>query len=111
MTPEEHFERMDRQFEFMAAQQAELNIMVQRNSEQIAKHDAQIVQLAEAILSLVGVVDGQSQRTEKRFQELAESQERTDKKFQELAESQRRTDERLNVLINVVERYFSNGHG
>jgi len=27
-----------------------------------------------------------------------------------LAESGVRTDERLNALMNVVERYFSNGH-
>ncbi len=42
---------------------------------------------------------------------------RTDERINLLVESQRRTDERLgdlteklNTLVNVVERYFSNGH-
>ena len=37
------------------------------------------------------------------------SQQRTDEQFRALAESQRHTDERLSALINVVDRYFSNG--
>jgi predicted short-subunit dehydrogenase-like oxidoreductase (DUF2520 family) len=50
---------------------------------------------------VVAIADAQ-QRTEARVAELAEAQSRTDRKLAE-------TDERLNVLIGVVERYFSNG--
>ncbi|MDA2924882.1 hypothetical protein MYX65_09550 [Acidobacteria bacterium AH-259-L09] len=39
-----------------------------------------------------------------------EAQEGTDARLNHLAEAQQGTDERLNVLINVVERYFSNGN-
>ncbi len=104
MTPEERerYDRIDHQLEFLAANAA-------RHDAEIAEHSKQIRELADGAISLTRVVEEQGHRME-------QSQSRTDEQLRELAESQRRlaesqrhTDERLSALINVVERYFSNG--
>ena len=98
MTPEERFERIERQLEFLAAHQAEFHERDQRLQEEdrrlqeegrqlqetVQQHSEQIGQLTTALLKTVQVVD-------------------------RLAEAQLRTDERLSAIINVVERYLSNG--
>ena len=81
MTPEERFERIETQLEQLSAS--------------VARHDTQIIRLTDVVLSLAHVVEEQGRRM--------------DEGFARLTEAQRRTDERLNALINVVERYFSNG--
>jgi hypothetical protein len=40
---------------------------------------------------------------------IADSQIKADARIAALAEAQGHTDERLNVLIGIVEKYFSNG--
>ena len=86
MTPEERerSERIDRKLEFLAEQTA-------RNSEQIAENSRQIAQLGSSFGELQGLVL------------------RLGRVVEEQARAQSRTDDRLNVLIGVVERYFSNG--
>ena len=86
MTPEERerHERFDRKLEFLAEQTA-------RNSEQIAENSHQIAQLGSSFGELQGLVL------------------RLGRVVEEQARAQSRTDDRLNVLIGVVERYFSNG--
>jgi septal ring factor EnvC (AmiA/AmiB activator) len=116
MTPEERWERIDRLVEFLAANQAQLSAsshahdaqiaenakliaenakQIAEHSKQIAEHSKQIGQLGDLILRIGRIVEEQGRRI--------------DDGFARLAESQRRTDERLNALINVVERYFSDG--
>jgi len=103
MTPEERFERIERQLEFMAGIQAQLCASQQRQDAEIAQNSRQISQLAQAVSTLVHVVDEQGNRMEEGFKRMEERQARTD-------EQMKRTDERLNALTAVVERYFSNGH-
>ena len=90
MTPEERerYDRIDRQLEFVANNVASHDAQITENSKQIG-------QLVDVMLSLTRVVEEQGRSTDERFRELAESQ--------------RHTGERLSALINVVERYFSNG--
>lgn len=117
MTPEEErFQRIERLIEFLAANQARLSAshqthsdqmaenskliaenykQIAENSRQIAEHSKQIGQLADMVLRIGRIVEEQGQRM--------------DAGFARLNESQLRTDERLSALINVVERYFSNG--
>ncbi len=118
MTPEEQdrYERIDRQLEFLANNQAQLSTHQTQlsadieNLKQIAgTHTTQIGRLADTVLSLVRIVEEQSGRTEERFREVASAQTRTEERFREVASAQARTDERLNALISVVDRYFSNG--
>ena len=102
MTPEERFEHIERQFEFLAAHQAQLSASLETLRDSVARHDVQIVQLADVVVNLTHIVEEQGRRMDEGFARLTEAQLRTDQQG-------RRTDERLNTLINVVERYFSNG--
>lgn len=106
MTPEERFERIERLIEFLAANQAqhaaqmaelskqngENQRLIAENSKQItensrlsAENARQIGQVVDLTLRIGRIVEEQAHRMD----DLAE---------------------RLNTLINVVERYFSNGH-
>lgn len=62
----------------------------------------QIVQVQSHMNEVVAAIADAQERSDAKLAELAAQQARTD---MQLAE----TDERLNVLIGVVERYFSNG--
>ena len=110
MTPEERFERIERQLEFLASNQAHHDAQIAENAKQIAENTKQIGQHAEQIgqltsltLRIVHVVEEQGRRMDEGFARLTESQRRTDERMSDLTQ-------RLNTLINVVERYFSNGH-
>ena len=103
MNPEERFERIECQLEFVAGIQAQLCVSQQRQDSEIAQNARQISQLAEIVSNLVRVVDGQGNRMEAGFRRMEERQERTD-------EQMRRTDERLNTLIAAVERRNQDAH-
>ena len=109
MQPEERLERVERQLEFLAAHQAQMVVTVEKHSEQIA-------QLGDFLLRAARFSESLARRTEERFAGVAEAQRRTEERFVELVAAQQRTeehmqrtDERLNVLVNIVERYFSDG--
>ena len=93
MTPEEkeRSERIDRKLECLAEQTARNSELIAENSRQIAKHSQQFGQLGYS------------------FGELQCLVLRLGRVMEEQARAQCRTDERLNVLIGVVERYFSSG--
>ena len=109
MTPEERFERIERQLEFSAEILARLSASQQRQ-------DAEVSQLAGALSTLVHVVDEMGNRMEAGFSRMEDGFSRMEEGLSRLEERQRqtdeqmkRTDERLNALISVVERHFSNG--
>ena len=89
MTPEERFERIERQLEFLAVNQAQLTASVQSHNSQIAENSRQIGQLADLTMRIGRIVEEQARHMDEGFT---------------------RMDERLSTLIDVVERYFSNGH-
>ncbi len=110
MTPEERFDRIERQLEFLTTHQAQLYASLEtlrdvstRLTETAARHDGQIVQLHDVAASLVRIIEDLGRRTDERINLLVESQRRTDERLGDLTE-------KLNTLVNVVERYFSNGH-
>jgi methyl-accepting chemotaxis protein len=105
MTPEERFERIDRQLEFIAANQAQINTWIGENSQQIAENSRQI---AEHSAQIGGLSDriGQLSDLTLRIARIVDVQAH---RMDELAASGRQSDERLSALITVVERYFSNG--
>ena len=116
MDPEDRFERIERQMEFIVNQQAE-------NSATIARHSEQIKQLGDFLLQTARFVEGFARRTDEhinalidaqlriddRVSKLIEAQHGADERINCLAAAQQRTEERIHILINVVERYFSNG--
>jgi len=108
MTPEEkeRSDRIDRQLEFLAAHQARLSsdlatlqlITAQlieksaKHDEQIARQGSQIQSLADTVLRLARIVDERDRQTDAKIDER-----------------DRQTNARINALINIVERYFSDG--
>ena len=102
MTPEEGFERIERQIEFVAAHQGELSASLKTLRDSVSGRDVQIAQLTDVVTSLAHIAAEQGQRIDEGFARLTEARLRAD-------ERGRRTDERLNALINAVERYFPNG--
>lgn len=109
MQPEERFERIERQMELLANQQADLFASIQshdqqieRHQQQIERHSEQIADLGSFLLRTARLLEDQARRTDERFNLLAEIQRHTDERLDRLAE-------RLDIVIGVVERYFSNG--
>src|SRR5437773_1637692 len=102
MTPEERFERMERQMEFLAQNQAELTANVGT-----LKQD--LLALARIVQQHVVSTEARFQTVAEQFQMVADQFQRVDESMESLAKAQRSTEERLNALITVVEHYFSNG--
>ena len=69
------------------------------------RFQSQLDTLTQASLGLIHLVADLT----KRATALTEAQERTDAKIAQLAEMQAHTEARLDTLINVVERYISEG--
>ena len=96
-------EQFERRMEFIVEQQAQFTVDIQQIKERQEaeaklwreKHES----LRDAMTAVVGIVG-----------RLAEAQERTEEKLTELTNKQAETDDRLNILVGVVERYFS-GNG
>jgi len=102
MTPEERFERMELQMEFLAQNQAELTANVGT-----LKQD--LLALARIVQQHVVSTEARFHTVAERFQTVADQFQRVDESMESLAAAQRVTEERLNALIIIVERYFSNG--
>src|SRR5438132_1287269 len=93
-------EQFERRMEFIVEQQAQFAVDIQQLKE-TQEAEAKLWRekygdLKDALTTIVGMVG-----------KLAEAQERTDEQLSELTSKQAETDDRLNVLISVVERYFS----
>ena len=98
-------EEMQKMMEFILKQQATFTVNLERLGETVnqlaeaqQRTGATIEQIVQVQVRMTDVVAA-----------LADAQQRTEARVAELAEAQVHTDERLNSLINVVERYFSNG--
>ena len=105
MTPEERDEQLRRQMDFLAASQAqhdarmaEISKTLDQNSRQIAENSRQIAENSRKIAE-----------NSRQISQLADFILRIGRIVEEQGEQARRTDDRLNTLINVVDRYFSNG--
>jgi len=116
MTPEERFERIERQLEFSTGILAQLCDSQQHQDAEIAHNSRQISQLAEAVSTLARICDEQGDRIEAGFKRMEERQaltdeqiRLTDEQMKRTDEQMKRTDERLNALISMVERHLSAG--
>ena len=88
MTPEERFERIEQQTEFIVNQQAQFYTDLRKLEEQTQRNSEQVGQVTDLLLRTGRIVEELELRNDERSKRL---------------------DERLNILIEVVERYFSNG--
>ncbi|MDA2928017.1 hypothetical protein MYX78_12450 [Acidobacteria bacterium AH-259-G07] len=107
MPSEDDFQR---RMDFLLDQQAQFYADLRKLDERVDRNSKQISQLMDLLFRMGGVVEEMARQSDERFNRLVEAQEGTDARLNHLAEAQQGTDERLNVLINVVERYFSNGN-
>jgi len=103
-------EEMQKTMQFILEQQAQFAINIQKLEEEQTKAAARMTQIEGAIVSVVSLIGKLTTAQE----QLAEAQKQAGTKIAELAEAQKQTDEqlrhtdgRLSVLINMVERYFS----
>ncbi len=108
MTPEERFDRIERQMEFLASHQAQLSTSVEALREVSARHEAEITAHTAQIDKLVDVVASLARITEEQGRRMEEQGRRMEEQSRRMEEQGRRTDERLNALINLVERHISN---
>ena len=113
MNPEERFEQIERLLDFLATSQAKHDGEIAENSKQIKDNSRQIAenskQIAQNTIQITQNAEqiGQIADLTLRIGRIVEQQA---SRMDALAESQRNTEQRLNALMNVVERYFSNGH-
>lgn len=91
-------EEMQKKMEFIVNQQAQFAVDIQQLGESQGK-------LTDAVIGVVGVVGKLAERVE----EIAEAQKRTDAQLAETNAQLAETNGRLNIFINVVERYISEG--
>jgi peptidoglycan hydrolase CwlO-like protein len=89
-------EEFERTKEFILQQQAQFSVDIQQLKDAQADLTQKQDTLTSALATVVGLVG-----------ELRESQKQTDQQIARLTASQAETDERLNILIEVVERSFS----
>ena len=107
MTPEERdrYERIDRTLEFLASNQAQL-------SAELGKLSAELDKLKEITGMHSAQIEAHGKQIEAQGKQIAELGNyvlRLGRVVEEQVAAQARTNERLNVLVSVVERYFSNG--
>jgi uncharacterized protein YdcH (DUF465 family) len=98
-----------KKMEFIIEQQAQFAADIQQLRETQAAHfkimNEKHNTLTEALTTVVGMIGKLSvaqERTDANVAELAE-------KMITLADAQASTDERLNMIIGMIERYFSDG--
>src|SRR5262245_3428402 len=114
MTPEERerVDRMDRQMVFLAEHQALMSVKLDKLTEDVqrlAEVTNGLVQLAVQHSRRFDEIHGSLVRLEKITEEHGRQIEKHGRQIEELGRQLSRTDDRLNVLIGVVERYFSGG--
>ena len=108
MTPEERFERIERQLELTVSQQGQFYADLHRLTEQVGLQQKQIETQQGQIGQVVDIVG----RMGDMLDQVMRAQERTENHLLETDQRLRETDQRLNILISVAERHISgNGPG
>ena len=118
MTPEERFERIERQIEFIVNQQAQFSVDLEKSREelrereavlqkQIDGHEKQINALNSAAVALITTTHQLAEAQAETQAELKELAATTKEAVQKLEEKSAETQERLHILIDTFERYLS----
>lgn len=114
MTPEERYERMERKIEFILDQQGQFYADLRKHDEQLEKLKEQTTQNAVQIGTLTAHVAENTRQIGQLAHVVGELTLRIDslgQSVKELTEAGKHTDDRLNIVINTVERYFSDRNG
>lgn len=103
----ERMERMERNMEFIVAQQAKFSVDIDKINETLAKHNEAIVGLLQVSRTLIEhqtATDAQMSELRTEMKEMARAQK-------ELFQAQRAGEERLDAFITFVEKYISSRDG
>jgi hypothetical protein len=95
-------ENIERQMEFILAQQAQF-------SAKIGQLEDLVVRLAQGTLERFEATDKRVDDIDERISALVDSQIRTEENVKNTEANVKKTDEALRNLIAVVDRYFSEG--
>ena len=95
-------DKIQRQMDFILNQQAKFNEDMIKLEEKTRQNTEDITRLVGAVMNLTIHV----QENSLQIAALIENGKETDRRFAELREEY---DSRINSLIEVVERYFTNG--
>ncbi|HLF82633.1 MAG TPA: hypothetical protein VI837_00500 [Blastocatellia bacterium] len=102
-------DKIQRQMDFILEQQARFNEDMIKLEEKTRQNTEDLTRLIGAVMNLTIHVQENSQQ----IAELIEHGKETDRRIAELHKEsdarQEDADARINALIEVVERYFSNG--
>ena len=99
------WEEMERTMAFIAEQQAQINVTIDRLSEKVNRNSDGI----SALLALAEIQASEIRDLTESTRDLRESTQALTERQRESDERGRRTDERLDALINIVERHISEG--
>jgi len=109
-------DKIQRQMDFMLAQHALFNEQHALFNEQHARFNERMIKLEEKtrqntedITRLVGAVMNLTLHVEENTRQIAELIEHGKETDNRIADQREESDARINALIEVVERYFSNG--
>ena len=109
MTPEERYEQIQRQLEFLAASQAQHDARMAEISQKTAENAAQIAENSRLISENAKQISDNSRQIGRNAGQVSQLADFVLRLGRVVEEGFKHTDERLNALIHVVERYFSNG--
>ena len=130
MNPEERFDRIEHQLEFLAvsiqshdAQIAENSKHIAENRKHIAENWQQINENSRQIALHSKQIEAHSKQIEAQSRQVAAQSEQiakltdltlrigriAEEQAKRMDDSQAHTDERLNILIKMIERRFSDG--
>ena len=98
-------EERERLMEFILQSQADSEVRLQKIAEENAQAAARMGSLENAFVGVFNMIA----ETAKAQKELAEIQAKNEARLTRLEQAHAETGERLNVFINVLERYISEG--
>ena len=98
-------EERERLMEFILQSQADSEIRLQKVAEENAQSAVRMGGLESAFVSVFNMIT----ETAKMQAETAKAQKELTADVKRLAEVQTETSQRLNIFINVLERYISEG--
>ncbi len=98
--------KLQRQIEFIVNNQARFSTDIDALKEQVASIAQSVDILQTSVGKIENVVVRIANATVERFERVEKNLEELSNSTKQIAEAQANTDERLNILINVVERFY-----
>jgi peptidoglycan hydrolase CwlO-like protein len=105
-------EEMNRKMELIVEQQAQFVTDIHKlgeSQQELATRQGTLTDALMAVVGMVGKLTEGQEELRSEAKELAAAQRRTDEKLTETNAKLGETNERMNIFIDVLERYVSEG--